>query len=328
MDDEKRIVRWGTGVIAFALVLKIFSTVVPLVRSLPPEYLWVAALLAQTGKPFYPLQTSPTDPEPSTTSPSPAPSVPESALPADRPAFSASDAGNINLIYGCDLRPDVESLLCSPLTWDLTQEAPSILIVHTHATECYTPAEGEDFTASGYYRTRDPAYNMVSIGAEIARILTEGGIGVIHDTTLHDDPDYNYAYINTRKTIQQYLQRYPSIRMVLDIHRDASDTQQGQLTTHGVVGGQDSAQIMLVVGTNYASWHENTALALKLSVLMERADVGITRPVYLRQERFNMDLTTGSLIVEVGAAGDTHAQAMLAANAFARSVLALMYGST
>ena len=108
------------------------------------------------------------------------------------------------MIYGCDDRPDLSQLLTSPLSWDLTADAPAVLIVHTHATECYTPAPGEDFVLSGNYRTLDERYNMVSIGAEIARVLTEGGIGVVHDTTAHDYPHYNQAYVNTRKTIQDY----------------------------------------------------------------------------------------------------------------------------
>ena len=121
--------------------------------------------------------------------------------------------------------------------------------------------------------------------------------------------------------------------MVLDIHRDASDGAGGsQLTTSGTVGGQKSAQLMLVAGTDTAgnyfpNWQENLALALKLTALLEQEDPGLTRPVTLREHRFNMDLTPGSLIVEVGAAGDRLEDALLAANAFARAVLQLAEGA-
>jgi stage II sporulation protein P len=120
--------------------------------------------------------------------------------------------------------------------------------------------------------------------------------------------------------------------MVLDVHRDASDGVGGQLTTAGTVGGQKSTQLMLVAGTDTAGnffpgWQQNLALALKLTAQLEQTDPGLTRPVTLREHRFNMDLTPGSLIVEVGAAGDRLEEALLAANAFARAVLALAEGA-
>jgi stage II sporulation protein P len=175
---------------------------------------------------------------------------------------------------------------------------------------------------------------MVSIGEEVARILREGGVEVIHDKSYHDYPSYNGSYNNARKTIADYLEEYPSIRMVLDIHRDAAAMSNGgQLNTSATVGGQPSAQIMVVIGTDatgnhHPNWRQNLSLALKLSAQLERENPGITRPIHLRPERFNMDMTAGSLLVEVGAAGDTHEEAMIAANALARAVLALARGTS
>ena len=68
---------------------------------------------------------------------------------------------------------------------------------------------------------------------------------------------------------------------------------------------------------------ENLSLALKLTALLEAENPGITRPVNLRSQRFNMDLTTGSLLIEVGAAGDTLSEATIAANALARAIVQL-----
>jgi stage II sporulation protein P len=173
---------------------------------------------------------------------------------------------------------------------------------------------------------------MISIGDELARLLEETGIRVIHDRTFHDHPSYNSSYSNARRSIDSYLQQYPSIRMVLDIHRDAAQTSYGQLVTSATVGGQRSAQLMMVVGTDasgnyHPEWEENLALALKLSAVLEQTDPGITRPVNIRKERFNMDKTAGSLLIEVGAAGNTHQEAMIAVHALARGITALAQGA-
>jgi stage II sporulation protein P len=104
------------------------------------------------------------------------------------------------------------------------------------------------------------------------------------------------------------------------------------MVTSATVGGQHSAQLMMVVGTDaggnlHPNWQENLSLALKLTVLLEQENPGICRPINLRSERFNMDLTHGSLLVEVGAAGNTREEALIAANALAQAVLALSQGA-
>ena len=238
------------------------------------------------------------------------------------------------MIYGCNYRPDLETLLLSPLDWNLYGDEPAVLILHTHATESYTPTEDAAYTPSGDRRTLEEAYNMLSIGDQVAAILEAGGISVLHDRTLHDYPSYNGSYVSARNTIAEYLQQYPSIRMVLDIHRDAATTDAGtHLTTSATVNGAPSSQLMVVIGTDstgnyHPNWQTNLALALKLTAQWERLSPGITRPIYLRAERFNMDMTPGSLLIEVGASGDTHAQAIQAAKILAQGILDLAMGTS
>lgn len=339
MEQQRQVLKLGTIVIVLAISLRLIGGGIlsPLVDN--PQFLSFLIYL-QTGRtvrfsPDAPALPTPTPPV--TTAPQlTAPTIADPTVPTqpqwEIPVFSASDLEDIKIKNHSGLQADLEELLLSQLSWTLTGEDPTVLIIHTHATECYTPAEGEDYAQYGAFRTLDENYNMVSIGAEVARILTEGGISVIHDTTYHDYPSYNSSYTNARKAIKAYLQEYPSIQMVLDIHRDASGDLNNQMVTVGSVGGQRSAQLMLVVGTHSSGssnypWQENLALALKTSVLLEQTDPGLTRYVSLRSERFNMDLSTGSMLVEVGAAGNTHAEAILAATALARSILALSQGA-
>ncbi len=317
MDYHRQAIRTGAAVLILAAVIRLGGFLQP-----NPAVLSFFLYL-QTGR------TAVAATQPAATAPEP--TVP--VLAPGLPAFSAVDLGLVEVSYSCDYRPALEPLLVAPLTWDLTGSSPKVLILHTHATESYTQVPGETYQeAYGDYRTLDENYNMISIGKEVARVLEAGGISVIHDTTLHDYPDYNQSYNNARKTIQAWLEAYPDICLVLDIHRDAAGEGSDQLVTAGTVGGQASSQLMMVAGTDFAGntfpdWQQNLALALKLTALLEQQDPGLTRPVTLREHRFNMDLTPGSLIVEVGAAGDTHSQAMLAANALARAVLRLAKGS-
>lgn len=321
--NQKLGLRLAIGICAVILclqngVLQLFA------RALCQEEVLSALLFLQTGRVFQHSsptpQTLPDQTQPTTVPPS-QPTIPPTQPPAT-PVFSSDDL--VELQYACDYRPDLLTLLTNPLRWSLRDDAPTVLIIHSHATEGYAGTKN--------YHALDQQENMIAIGSEIARVLEAGGIRVLHDKTYHDHPNYNESYASARSTICRYLEEYPSIQMVLDIHRDASDAPSGQLTTSATVGGQKSAQLMMVVGTDargnyHPGWQNNLSLALKLSALLEQENPGICRPINLRSERFNMDLTAGSMLVEVGAAGNTLEEAKIAANALAQAILALADGA-
>lgn len=253
----------------------------------------------------------------------PPPFLPEPEIPVI-PRFS--DADMVELTYGCSVQPDIESLLAQPLSWDLHSDEPTVLILHTHATESYT-RHSEPYRESSLWRTLDEDYNMLSIGQRVTELLVEQGITAIQDRELHDYPSYNGSYVHARAAIREYLETHPTIALILDLHRDASEGKSGQLRTLANVDGTDSAQLMIVLGTNHDHYEENLSLGLKLHAQLETQSPGITRPLQLRAQRFNQDLLPGALLVEVGAAGNSHAEAMAAAEQLSAAVIALAKGT-
>ncbi len=268
-------------------------------------------------------------PETETEAPSPA------EKPVQPPApyrLTEADEKAIEVQSMVPYDPDFVSILRSPLSWDLTGPGPKVLIVHTHATESYTPSEGEKYKESSAYRTLDDRYNMVSVGDEVTRLLEAGGISVLHDRAYHDYPSYNGSYSDARKSISYYLKKYPTICMVLDLHRDAVELDgEKQLSTHATVDGEPSAQLMMVTGTDVRwrqpHWQKNLGLALKLMAVLEKRNPGICRPTQLREQRFNQDTSPGCMLVEIGANGNTHTEALRAAKALAQGILDLAHGT-
>ena len=247
------------------------------------------------------------------------------------PVFSMDDVAAVSVKYFGSKQADLGELMARPLAWDLTSEEPAVLILHTHGTESYTKSRDESYTESSAYRTLDEGYNMISVGDYLTEALEKAGIGVIHDRSLHDYPSYNGSYASARKSIAAYLKEHPSIQLVLDLHRDASGDNKNQLKTQATVDGAPSAQLMIVVGTNgsglsHPKWEENLALALKLYTQLERTSPGICRYISLRSQRFNQDQSTGALIIEVGGAGNSHAEAITATSVLAEAVIAMAKG--
>lgn len=280
-----------------------------------------------------PTEPKPTEPKPTTPKPTePKPTVP--SLP-DGAMFTSEDTKYFSVTYSFDIssKPNIKKLLTQKLSWNLIGNAPTVLIVHSHGTEAYTKTADSQYQNHAAYRTTDDRYNMISIGDELTRLLEAKGIQVIHDRTAHDYLDYDNAYEKSRASIQDYLKKYPSIKVVLDLHRDAVQNSNGtQWATKATVNGKDAAQLMLVVGSNSSgqanpNWQTNLSFAEKLAVLMEKANPGMNRPVQVRYKRYNQDLGPTSLIVEVGTAGNTHAQAMNAMPALADAIYALAKGT-
>ena len=254
---------------------------------------------------------------------SPPPAVPEVTEPPI-PAFSGEEA--VELYYAVRKQPEIENLLAKPLEWNLFEENPSVLILHTHTTESYTK-QGENYKETSSWRTLDENYNMLSIGQIVGEILEEAGIHVLHHRGLNDYPSYNGSYIRARQSLRELLKEHTGIRLVLDLHRDAAGTDTNQMRTHAVVNGEDSAQLMIVIGTNHDAYEENLSLGLKLHAQLENQNPGIMRPLQLRAQRFNQDLSSGALLIEVGAAGNTHGEARLAAEQLAKAIVAIARGT-
>ena len=204
-------------------------------------------------------------------------------------------------------------------------DLPQVLIVHTHGTEAYTPNGNDQYTASGSYRTLDSTQNVLRVGKEIAQILNDRGIGTVHSTQLHDYPSYSGAYNRALSDIKAWLKKYPSIQLVIDVHRDALMEGDTVYKTIAKVDGSNCAQLMLVAGTDggnlsHPNWKQNATFQVQLHHALNTAHPSIMRPMSFRAGRYNQHMTTGSMLVEVGTCGNTLQEALTAARLFANGL--------
>lgn len=213
-----------------------------------------------------------------------------------------------------------EALFDGSFAAALTQkEGPQILIVHTHGSEAYTMPAGQGYEACGECRTTDQACNVVRVGEELKGVLEEAGLTVLHDTTLHDYPEYSGAYGRSLKTVEDYLEQYPSLVYVLDLHRDAIyDGDGNPYKVVSGVNGMNAAQMSFVIGTDgggleHPGWRENLKLAAAVQQALTEDFPTLMRPITVRNSRYNQHVTPGALLVEVGAAGNSLDEALLSA---------------
>ena len=248
-------------------------------------------------------------------------------LPTSGEGYDGAQGVYIENRPGLDL--DVAALAQAQLTLDLPEEGPQVLIVHTHGSEAYTPDGTDTYVATGECRTTDTEKSVVRVGDEIAKVLTEMGLTVVHDTGLYDYPEYNGAYDRSLAAVEGWLAQYPTIQVVLDVHRDAligaDGTVYKPITT---INGESCAQVMLVMGSNalydHPGWLENLALAVQVQKEMNTLWPTLARPIGLRENRYNQQTAPGAMLVEVGSHGNTLQEALAAARMFARALGAVL----
>jgi len=206
---------------------------------------------------------------------------------------------------------------------------PQVLIMHTHTSESYQPNDSGHYDTGYTSRTVDPQKSVVAVGAKIAEGIAKHGYTVIHDGTVHDNPAYNGAYERSAETVKSILARYPSIKIVLDVHRDAIIENDAPVAAVAQINGSEAAQIMFISAADDGTrgipdFLKNFRLACLLQSEAESDYPGLTRPVLFQYCGYNQELSPGSLLVEIGSHGNTLEQACYAGELLGDSIGAAM----
>jgi stage II sporulation protein P len=252
--------------------------------------------------------------------------LPEASIPADATPVISMDLSYLSLgshyIHNeTPYAPNPETLLNRDFSHSEKTEKPLVLILHTHTGESYLPTGTAYITAplGDLTYTDESTQNMLAVGEVLCRTLNENGITAIHCTVIHDSPTFSGSYSRAAESIQKYLEIYPSIEYVIDLHRDAVVTSKGEIVRSvAETAAGDVAQIMAVVGTDangtrHERWEDNLALALKLRQQLNLGGANVCRPVSLRNASFNQELAKHSLLLEIGTAANSLDEAKRAA---------------
>ena len=208
----------------------------------------------------------------------------------------------------------------------ITKDEPYILVYHTHTTEGYELLDLGWYSNQYNSRTKDSRKNMVRVGEELVKELEKAGYKVIHDKTIYDS-SYNGAYGRSLVTVEKYLEKYPSIVLTLDVHRDAihyDNATKSKPTAE--INGKKAAQVMIITGCegdgveDFPKWKDNLTFALHLQNTVEENYDGLMRPVFFCNRKYNMNVTPCSLLLEFGTDANTLEEAVYSASLIGKSI--------
>lgn len=210
--------------------------------------------------------------------------------------------------YAPDGLLDAENFMNMDLSIDLQGEGPKVLIYHTHSQEAFAdsrPGEWQD--------------TVVGLGENLKDNLeTRYGISVLHLTDTFDVidgvTDRSAAYTYVEQRVREVLEEYPSIKVVIDLHRDGV-AESTRLVTE--IDGKETAQLMFLNGLCRTAANgpieylqnpyltENLAFSFKLQVKAAQYYPDLMRRIYLRSYQYNLHILPRSLLVECGAQTNT-----------------------
>ncbi len=351
VTQRQAILKWFCLLLSATVLIGVFMAIPYIVRAIPKisandsrEMLYGNSALGE-GIPTFALDAGGVNDEPETVIDPEGEFEPEEPIPIptpgeyDLPVFSnnlawyeESEDATLNIINKTKFSVDLPSLLKKtfPINGAIPEEEPLVLIIHTHGSESYLD-NGYDFYApEETFRSLVESETVVHIGEVLCEKLNSLGIYTIHDKTMYDQTDFNRSYNYSREGIKKALAEHPSIKFVIDLHRDSVfDTNGKNIKPLTTLNGKQCAQLMLVVGTNeggsnHPEWRDNLTFATHLQQKMNDLYPTLARPINLRSAAFNQALTKGSVLLEVGACGNTIEEAENAVLLFAQAYASLI----
>lgn len=245
---------------------------------------------------------------------------------ADQKNNPVVTSGKINIKNETKYVIDINKLLKEPLKLKADKTGPKIFIYHTHTTESFLKSIDELKKANIPSRTTNNKYNVVRVGDALTSNLKKYNINVLHNTTIHD-ADYNSSYTKSLKTLTSNIEKYSSLKMTIDLHRDAASGEKLRVVKK--VNGKDVAQIMFVIGTDSTlpnpQWKENLKLAIKVQARLNEICPGLAKPIYISKSRYNQHLTNGSVLIEIGGDGNVIDECVRSTSYLAQAINDVIY---
>lgn len=212
----------------------------------------------------------------------------------------------------------------------IDKSQPTVLIFHTHTTEAYETLDRGWYSTDFPTRSKDPQKNMVRVGLAIQQRLEAAGFVVLHDTQIHDIT-YNGSYAHSRLSIEEYKKKYPSLKVIIDVHRDGIQQSDGtKIKPVTTINGKKAAQIMIITGcqdgkvTEFPDWQQNLVFALQLQKKAEDLYPSLMRPLFFAPRKYNMDTSHCGVLLEVGSDSNTLEEAVYSGSLIGNSLAALM----
>lgn len=202
---------------------------------------------------------------------------------------------------------NADAFLAKDMKINQETKGPKVLIFHTHSQEAFVDSKAGDASTS-----------IVGVGAYLAEQLNAKGIETLHHNGVYDlingKLDRSKAYELSEIGVREILNQYPSIEVVIDLHRDGVKEDMHLVTE---INGKQTARIMFFNGLSRTKTNgdiaylynpyiqDNLAFSFQMQLASENMYPGFARRIYLKGYRYSLHMMPKSLLIEAGAQTNT-----------------------
>ncbi len=198
--------------------------------------------------------------------------------------------------------PDA-TFVSNPVEKTDVSSSPQVYIYNTHQTESYSMKTLEPYNIT-------PSVMMASY--LMKEHFQKAGIEtIVEETNISDymkEQGYQYAesYVASRTFVESILKKYPDLKLIIDLHRDAIPHDSSTIT----IGEKNYAKVLFIVGMNNPNYQTNLSLAQSLSDLINQSYPKLSRGIMSKSGSnvnglYNQDLNGNMILLELGANENT-----------------------
>jgi len=230
-------------------------------------------------------------------------------------AEQAANSGTLPMEGDSTITEGIYANISDPARLEIEKKEPSILLLHTHSMETYSP-----FSNNNYHSLNNKE-NVIQVGSIMTDVLeSKYKYNVIHDITKHDSISYADSYINAQKTIISQLGKNPSVKVVLDVHRDAmpANNQKEKEAIKdkytAIINGKSAAKIEFVIGPDNKNYAELQKFVVYVKNKMDKLYPGLFYNTVVKSKgKYNQFYRDHTLLIEVGCTFNTDKEAKYSA---------------
>lgn len=204
------------------------------------------------------------------------------------------------MVYQKD--PDA-TFVSNPVEKTDVSSSPQVYIYNTHQTESYSMKTLEPYNIT-------PSVMMASY--LMKEHFQKAGIEtIVEETNISDymkEQGYQYAesYVASRTFVESILKKYPDLKLIIDLHRDAIPHDSSTIT----IGEKNYAKVLFIVGMNNPNYQANLSLAQSISDLINQSYPKLSRGIMSKSGSnvnglYNQDLNGNMILLELGANENT-----------------------
>lgn len=214
--------------------------------------------------------------------------------------LNPTDLFKLSLNYKIDYQNTIPLDELKLVSKHKNDENPLVYIYSTHESETYDSSLVEAYNIK---------YNVTIGNYILSDYLKDLGIpSYVEEESMADylkenGLNYSYSYYASAHYIEKRTKEYPSIKVIIDVHRDALP----RYASVASIDGKNYAKLLFVVAIDYDGYEKNVAFAEKLNSHLPTA---ITRGLskgngYHPIDYFNQNLKENSILLEIGGTENT-----------------------